>query len=159
MTSPGFRAEFSLQKGRHVTPRQLVASRHIRADVAADRSVKMTAGIPVYGNWCGPGHGGESGPPIDPVDQVCCRHDKCYDQRGYFDCLCDQDLLNAMPGAIADSRTPPDGIIAGMAIIAAFEITPCLCNQICLPFTGVCIPAIPPVPPIPGTKQCPPPYS
>jgi hypothetical protein len=132
MTSPGFTAEFSLQKCRHGTPRRVGASRHIGVGVV-DKSVKMAAGIPVYGNWCGPGHGGESGPPIDPVDQVCCRHDKCYDQRGYFDCSCNQDLVNAMPNAIADPMTPLDGKIAGQAIMAVFAGMPCLCYLSSLP--------------------------
>jgi hypothetical protein len=97
----------------------------------------MAAGIPVYGNWCGPGHGGESGPPIDPVDQACCRHDKCYDQRGYFDCSCNQDLVSALPGAIADPMTPPDGKAAGVAMMAVFAALPCLCyTNICIPFIG-----------------------
>lgn len=50
----------------------------------------LSAGFPVHGNWCGPGHGG--GTPIDTLDTLCMRHDKCYAARGYFDCLCDKQL-------------------------------------------------------------------
>ncbi|OFR89537.1 hypothetical protein HMPREF2863_08975 [Micrococcus sp. HMSC067E09] len=47
--------------------------------------------IPVWGNWCGPGHSGP-GAPIDTLDTLCMRHDKCYAARGYFDCACDAQL-------------------------------------------------------------------
>jgi hypothetical protein len=157
MISPGFTAEFSLQKCHHAIPRQMVVSRHEEAGVVTGRGVKMAAGVPVYGNWCGPGHGGESGPPIDPVDQVCCRHDKCYDQRGYLDCSCNQDLLDAMPGAILNPMTPPDGKIAGEAIIAVFAGMPCACwANVCLPFVG-CFNVPAPGLFLPGF--CPPPFA
>ncbi len=45
-------------------------------------------GIPVYGNWCGPGHSGP-GAPIDDLDACCMTHDRCYDREGYLDCGCD----------------------------------------------------------------------
>jgi hypothetical protein len=48
-------------------------------------------GIPVHGNWCGPGHGG--GTPIDGLDSACKIHDQCYEKNGYFDCDCDDQLL------------------------------------------------------------------
>lgn len=34
--------------------------------------------LPIYGNWCGPGHP-SSGPlpPVDAYDAVCMRHDLC----------------------------------------------------------------------------------
>src|SRR5690348_11508201 len=132
MRTPGFTAEFSLQKLPYVTPRRVIASRQKGVGLVTEKSIQMAAGIPVYGNWCGPGHGGESGPPIDPVDQVCCRHDKCYDQRGYFDCSCNPPLLDAMPLAIANPMTPPNGVAAGVGIMAAFQGLPFLC-YICSP--------------------------
>ena len=85
--------------------------------------VPTSGGIPIYGNWCGPGHGG--GPPIDAVDAVCRAHDLCYDREGYFDCGCNRDLVNAMPGAIA--QTPSwRGKIAGTVIKTIFSSMPCV---------------------------------
>lgn len=48
--------------------------------------------LPVWGNWCGPGHGG--GEPVDVLDSLCRTHDECYGTRGYFACSCDQALIN-----------------------------------------------------------------
>lgn len=53
---------------------------------------QVKVSLPVYGNWCGPGHGG--GTPIDALDQACMHHDKCYQARGYFRCSCDQQLID-----------------------------------------------------------------
>jgi hypothetical protein len=55
--------------------------------------------VDVYGHWCGPGHG--FGEPIDAVDTVCMRHDKCYDARGYFDCMCDNTLVTELTEVLA----------------------------------------------------------
>lgn len=51
-----------------------------------------TNGIPVYGNWCGPGYG--KGSPVDRLDIACMHHDKCYERVGYLKCSCDQDLID-----------------------------------------------------------------
>lgn len=50
--------------------------------------------FPIWGNWCGPGHGGESGGPVDELDTACMHHDLCYEQQGYFSCDCDQALID-----------------------------------------------------------------
>jgi hypothetical protein len=45
--------------------------------------------MPLYGNWCGPGHPSEgSPPPIDAFDAACMHHDLC--TAGPQDALCDQ---------------------------------------------------------------------
>ncbi len=49
------------------------------------------SGLPIYGNWCGPGYG--SGTPTDEVDACCMVHDHCYDAHGYFHCDCDHALI------------------------------------------------------------------
>jgi hypothetical protein len=117
----------------------------------------MPNGVELYGNWCGPGHGG-SGPPIDAVDEVCCRHDQCYCEEGYFECSCDRDLVSRMPGAIADPNTPPDGQAFGSLAMTYFAVSPCVCwYEVCYP-----LPWPPfwdcqdiPVPGLPGLKRCP----
>lgn len=44
-------------------------------------STSLHAGfcMPVYGNWCGPGHprAGDAPPPVDEFDAACMRHDIC----------------------------------------------------------------------------------
>jgi hypothetical protein len=61
--------------------------------------------LPVYGNYCGLGHGDPTGntPPIDAVDAVCREHDLCYALLGDFDGRCDQDFVESMPSAIAST--------------------------------------------------------
>jgi len=123
---------------------------------AAVRPIDVAAGLAVYGNWCGPGHGG--GTPIDAVDAVCMRHDQCYDAKGYFDCSCDRALIYEMPTAIASPGVPPAGKAAGAAAIAAFTALPCVCRRVCLPFVG-CVGSPVPVLGLPGVKACPPPFA
>lgn len=114
--------------------------------IPSARIVPASGGIPIYGNWCGPGHGG--GPAIDAVDAVCRAHDRCYGREGYFDCGCNRDLVRAMPGAIA--RTPSAaGKLAGTVITGFFRATPCVCTKVCLPFVG-CLPI-----PAPFAAACP----
>jgi len=47
--------------------------------------------IPIWGNWCGPGHGG--GTPKDLLDKACMYHDLDYAKYGYFDCESDLRLI------------------------------------------------------------------
>lgn len=51
-------------------------------------------GVPIHGNWCGPYHG--SGVCIDQLDCACKSHDLCYDKYGYFNCKCDNDLVDSI---------------------------------------------------------------
>ncbi len=78
--------------------------------------------LPVYGNYCGRGHGDPTGnaPPVDAVDAVCREHDRCYARLGDFDKRCDQALIESMPDAIA--RTPsPAGKKAGFLALLYFS--------------------------------------
>ena len=148
MTTPEFTAEASLgsPQGRYA---------QVALALAGAPEVRAAQGVPIYGKWCGPGHGG-GGSPEDPVDRVCCLHDMCYDDRGYLDCSCDRDLIARMPAAIADPRTPPAGAAAGTAAMLAFSVLPCFCHDICLPFVGCNDFPVP----IPGIgKICPPPFA
>ncbi|MGD6994018.1 hypothetical protein [Sutcliffiella horikoshii] len=47
--------------------------------------------LPVWGNWCGPGHGG--GATKDLLDAACKQHDLDYGKYGYFDCGSDFRLI------------------------------------------------------------------
>lgn len=70
--------------------------------------------LPVYGNWCGPAHGG--GICIDSIDCACKTHDLCYDRYGYFNCQCDNDLITSLRGQ--------SGFVA-LAISAYFRTISC----------------------------------
>jgi len=139
MEMPGFTAEVSLG-----IPRPYCGDyrfTQVTANVqAANHQITPQLALPIYGNYCGPGHGDPTGnmPPIDAVDAVCQTHDLCYDRRGYFDCQCDRDLIASMPSAIA--RTPTAvGKAAGVVVRAYFTSAPCLCRKrACawIPFTG-----------------------
>ena len=95
-------------------------------------------GLPIYGNYCGPGHGDPTGrtPPIDAVDAACRAHDLCYGSTNYFNCGCDRNLVRSLPAAIA--ATPGFAAkAAGAAIMAYFSNSPCVCNKrVCLPWVG-----------------------
>src|SRR5699024_10971033 len=56
----------------------------------ADNEIALS--LPILGNWCGPGHG--VGYVQDVLDLCCKNHDLCYGARGYFDCICDRDIVN-----------------------------------------------------------------
>ena len=94
-------------------------------------------GLPIYGNYCGPGCGEGNGSPIDAVDAAWRAHDDCCEARSYFDCGCDRNLLNSLPGASAE---PPSGAgrVAETAMPAYFSRSPRTCLiPVCLPF-GAC---------------------
>jgi len=79
--------------------------------------------FPVYGNYCGFGHGDPTGntPPIDAVDAVCREHDRCYGLLGDFDDRCDHNLIEIMPSAIA-STPSPIGKKAGLLALLYFSL-------------------------------------
>jgi hypothetical protein len=64
--------------------------------------------LPVYGNYCGAGHGDPTfkTPPVDAVDLVCREHDRCYGLLGDFNERCDRNLIEMMPNAIAITPSP-----------------------------------------------------
>jgi hypothetical protein len=79
--------------------------------------------MPVYGNYCGMGHGDPTGktPPIDAVDAVCREHDMCYESLGDFEPWCDLELIGSMPDAIADTPSPL-GKQAGVLTLLYFSL-------------------------------------
>lgn len=79
--------------------------------------------LPVYGNYCGRGHGDPTGntPPVDAVDAVCREHNACYGLLGDFHPRCDRNLIESMPNAIALTPTP-QGKRAGFLILLYFSL-------------------------------------
>ena len=73
-----------------------------------NRLASRLLSLPVYGNYCGRGHGDRTGnkPPVDAVDAVCREHDLCYARLGDFDGRCDRDLVESMSSAIASTPSP-----------------------------------------------------
>lgn len=108
--------------------------------------------LPIYGNHCGPGFGDPNVAPVDAVDTVCYRHDRCYERQGYFECSCDRALITSMPNAILQTPSAA-GKVAGAGVMSYFSVAPCLCYpRLCLPFIG-CI-SLPPVPGVGGLGPC-----
>lgn len=61
-------------------------------NLALESKTSRGVSIPVYGNWCGPGHSGP-GAPIDLLDSRCKTHDLCYARNGYHNKNCDRVLV------------------------------------------------------------------
>jgi len=94
------------------------------ASYQTNTTMNTKKGIPIWGNLCGPGHG--SGPPQDILDRGCQIHDKCYEEKGYFSCSCDWELV-----AYIDRNFHRMGLkekIAAAAIKLFFNKT--LCNPL-----------------------------
>lgn len=113
MKMPGFNAELSLL--RPLRPNNIYRVLGIGVSVS----------LPIYGNYCGPGHGDPTGetPPINDVDACCRIHDMCYSERGYFDCYCDKELIDCIK--TKRSGWTPKGRAAA-AIWAYFNLQPCV---------------------------------
>lgn len=86
------------------------------------KETTIKAGIPIYGNWCGPGHG--SGEPIDTLDAICQEHDHCYQINGYFSCCCDHQLIHAIE--MHQDQMKPKERIAALAMATYFKMVPCI---------------------------------
>jgi hypothetical protein len=150
VTTPGFTAETSLYRARgHY--------RQISYTPAAGAELLRLAVLPTHGKWCGDTRSGP-GIPEDAVDEVCCRHDQCYCENGDLECKCDRDLLADMPAAIADPETTAGARAYGLAAIAFFAVSPCVCwREICYPNPFTWPPyscSEIPVPGLPGLKVC-----
>jgi len=91
--------------------------------LASDQISPDELSMPVYGNYCGMGHGDPTGktPPIDAVDAVCREHDMCYESLGDFEPWCDLELIGSMPDAIARTESPL-GKQAGVLALLYFSV-------------------------------------
>jgi hypothetical protein len=101
----------------------LVFSALAKIGLPANQITPEQLRFPVYGNYCGFGHGDPTGnaPPIDAVDAVCREHDRCYGLLGDFDSRCDRNLIESMPTAIA-STPSPIGKKAGLLALLYFSL-------------------------------------
>ena len=80
--------------------------------------------LPVWGNWCGPGHGG--GTPIDVLDSICRTHDRCYGARGYFACSCDREIVKNIRASVHRMGSRESLVAAAVATYFTY----CLCNPL-----------------------------
>ena len=98
------------------------------APVSCSPLLPTGSGLPIYGNYCGPGRGDPTGntPPVDAVDAACRTHDMCYDRTNYFNCGCDRTFILSMPAAIAASPCAT-GKAAGAAVMSFFANAGCMC--------------------------------
>ena len=80
------------------------------------------SGVTLYGNWCGPGTSLNAGPPLDPLDGACMRHDMCYVATGSVACECDVAFMREL------RRIPypnEDVFLRARAMSDALAMTPC----------------------------------
>lgn len=173
MAIPGFSAESSLGRacGCHRETYSAEVAPTGRVDAAqviapGPNGMRSSTLRPdSYGKHCGIGRGSLD-PPIDAVDEVCCRHDKCYCRRGYADCSCDRELILNMPAAIGKPGVSAEGRTKGALIASLLAADPfCLCHRVCRPgfpdfwnlecsdAGDLAVPGIPPA------KLCPPPFA
>lgn len=75
----------------------------------------------LYGNWCGPGHGG--GEAIDGLDECCRKHDRCYEENGKYSCECDKALIRDIAGKFGEMDWKAK--MYAVAIVVYFLIAPC----------------------------------
>ncbi|KGP71050.1 hypothetical protein [Pontibacillus yanchengensis] len=76
-------SDFVIESGEYIN--------RLDQDYNPEGFTTMGLSLPVWGNWCGPGHGG--GTPKDDLDRACMYHDKDYAKYGYFDCDSDFRLI------------------------------------------------------------------
>lgn len=90
---------------------------------ASPSGVSPQNGIPVWGNYCGPFHGG-SGLPIDVLDSYCQMHDRCYAELGYLNCVCDATLVALINNNL--DKMSSNARPVAIAISAYFTVSPCV---------------------------------
>ena len=92
-------------------------------DCAISSNKKTDGTFPIYGNYCGFDYPkrGVYPIPIDKIDLACKNHDKCYDQNGFFNKKCDENIINELKSVTPKSNVE---LIARDAIIKYFEISP-----------------------------------
>lgn len=108
----------TLEMGRIIN--QLGASQQS----APEGQLSIQAGVPIWGNWCGPGHGG--GVAVDVLDSICRTHDRCYGSRGYFACSCDRAIVRDIRANASRMKTQERMVAAAVSTYFTY----CLCNPL-----------------------------
>lgn len=78
------------------TPRLAANQKEWDDNLRTPGTARNKIGLVVWGNYCGLGNKSPNyeEPPVDEIDQICMEHDKCYDERGRFDCVCDEIIAS-----------------------------------------------------------------
>jgi hypothetical protein len=130
----------STSKGEVETPNQWMTDvadwfRYLAKEIPK-LVIEQKISVPVYGNYCGPNHGDPTfrQEPIDSVDAVCKRHDRCYDptQNGHYQsCACDAQMVNELARvAWNDAHTlSREALAVGAAMGTWFAQSPCYCRK------------------------------
>ncbi len=100
-----------------------VASGLAKTGALDNRLASRLLSLPVYGNYCGRGHGDPTykTPPVDAVDLVCREHNRCYGLLGDFDSRCDRNFVEILPTAIAETPSQA-GENAGLLALLYFYL-------------------------------------
>jgi len=87
--------------------------------------------VQLHGHYCGPGHGDPTyrQKPVDQLDAVCMRHDKCYDKTGYLDCGCDYEYLKGLDQFIRENQTNKELRNTAWIMKTWFESSGCICTK------------------------------
>lgn len=85
--------------------------------------LEAVSSFPIYGNYCGPDYPKTKSTaiPIDMTDLACKDHDLCYEQNGYLNATCDQELVDDL------KRSQPQTLIeknTRKLIISYFKRSP-----------------------------------
>lgn len=91
---------------------------------APEGQMSTRASLPIWGNWCGPGHGG--GIAVDVLDSICRTHDRCYGSRGYFACSCDRAIVRDIRANAYRMKTQERAVAAAVSTYFTY----CLCNPL-----------------------------
>ena len=78
-----------------------------------------------HGNYCGAGDNGPGLPPIDELDEVCMRHDQCYEQAGRPSCACDRALATGALVIANSSRFSRDLRARAASVAEAGQLMTC----------------------------------
>jgi hypothetical protein len=86
----------------------------------------QSTGLPIHGNFCGPGLPATTSPspngqilelqrviPIDSIDRACQSHDICYVQRGIGNAQCDLELIDTMGNLVWQNQRSSTSQSAG----------------------------------------------
>ena len=85
--------------------------------------------LPLHGKWCGPAWPGQNPwtDPVDTLDAICMRHDKCYHYTGYLGCECNHRAARELDTYIPTEKDPRLLFVA-VGMRAYMEVPLCAVN-------------------------------
>jgi hypothetical protein len=78
-----------------------------------------------HGNYCGKGQAGDGAEAVDALDEVCRRHDACYDAAGYASCACDKTLRKEASAVSARPDVPTAVRGRALSVAEASDVMSC----------------------------------